>query len=60
MKKYLKFTSLSSYTIANNCTDIDDCKVGIEELLEWERARKRNNLEIPKSYYTRHSNLKKN
>lgn len=28
----LPYSSLSSYTIAKNCTDLNDCEIGIEEL----------------------------
>lgn len=59
MKNYLKVASLSSYTVANNCTDLDDCKVGINELFEWKLLREKNNLPIPQIWYNKMANLSK-
>ncbi len=59
MKKSLKVTSLSAYTVARNCTDLDDCKVGISELFEWKLLREKNNLAIPQIWYNKMANLSK-
>jgi len=32
MAKKINFRTLSAYTIAANCTDVSDCKVGLSEL----------------------------
>jgi hypothetical protein len=59
MKNYLKVSSLSCYTIAKNCTDLDDLKTGLNELREWKLNRERNNLPIQQIWYNKVVNLGK-
>jgi len=57
---YIKLTDLSPYTIANNCTDMADINVGLQEMKNAFKTYTDTNgksANPPKSFYIRFSKL---
>lgn len=58
-KKYRPtLAKLSAYTKAGNCTDLQDCKDGIEEMINFFDFYEANKLRIPDEAYIRFSKLR--
>lgn len=57
IKKAPLLKTLSGYTIAGNCTDITDCKDGIDELIEYMDYCYSINAKVPTTAYKRYNKL---
>lgn len=58
-KKYRPtLAKLSAYTKARNCTDLQQCKYGIDEMKSFFDFYEANKLRIPDEAYIRFSKLK--
>jgi hypothetical protein len=59
-KKYSKtLANLSSYTNARSCTDLTDCKNGIEEIIEYIDYKEKKGQKIPAKAYIKFYQLRK-